>query len=283
MKKIFITQLILLCYTIQLQSNNIRYSRQDSIKAIQMLEKIKKSGKTDTASLVLEAGMLFIGTPYASGTLDREKSERLTVNINETDCTTFVEQALALAITIKQGEKDFQSFCNNLRNIRYRDGICNGYASRLHYFTQWVENGEKKDIMQELDGKEFTGIQKLHLNFMSKNPEKYMQLKNNSFLIKSIAHEEKPFNSIDIKYIPKKRLKNGKDKLHIQDGDIIALVTNINGLDVTHMGIAVWKSNKLHMLHASYKEKKVILDKTPLYDYLLRQKQAPGIRAVRIK
>ena len=61
------------------------------------------------------------------------------------------------------------------------------------------------------------------------------------------------------------------------------LVTNIKGLDVTHMGIAVWVGNKLHMLHASYNKKKVIIDDQTLYDYLKTRKSAPGIRVVRVK
>ena len=81
----------------------------------------------------------------------------------------------------------------------------------------------------------------------------------------------------------KEQLCGNKKNIPIRDGDIIALVTNIKGLDVTHMGIAVWVKGKLHMLHASSKEKNVILDPTPLHDYLAPRKSCPGVRVVRVK
>jgi hypothetical protein len=267
----------------QLNGQEIRYTQKDSTKICHMLAQLEKSGSTKTSQLLVDAGTLLLGTPYVAGTLDREKDESLTINISEVDCTTFVEQSLALAMTIAQGKKDFRSFCDNLRTLRYRDGTCRNYSDRLHYFSQWVKEGEKNGILKELSGKEFSSHQSLSLSFMSKNPDKYMQLKDDSTLTASIATHERPFRNLTIPYLPKEKLNNSRKQLPIRNGDIIALVTNIKGLDVTHMGIAYWKRGKLHLMHASYKEKRVIKDPLTLHDYLAPRKSAPGIRVVRVK
>lgn len=274
---------MLLCCAVTLVAGNLRYSRNDSIRICEMLAKLSREKEKKTLSLMLAAGKMFIGTPYVAGTLDREKGEQIIINSSEVDCTTLVEQVFAIAKTINQGKNDFDTYCDNLQHIRYRGGRCNGYDSRLHYFTQWVADAEKKGIAQEISGKQFSGRQALNLNFMSTNPDKYAQLKEDSTMTAAIANAELPFRGVTINYLPKEILNKGRKQLPVRNGDIIALVTNIKGLDVTHMGIAVWVGNKLHMLHASYNKKKVILDEQTLYDYLKTRKSAPGIRVVRVK
>lgn len=263
--------------------NNITYTTADSIKICKILSQLSKSKEKKTATIMVAAAKLLAGTPYVAGTLDKDKVEKIVVNIGEVDCTTFVEQIFAIARTISQDKKDFNSFCNNLLNIRYQKGKCNGYESRLHYFSQFVADGEEKGILHEVKNKQFTGKQNLNLSFMSNNPAKYPRLQTDSVLIAAIAEREKPFRNITINYLPKELLNKTSRQIPIKDGDIIALVTNINGLDVTHMGIAIWKGKRLHLIHASYKHKKVILDEQSLFDYLKVHKSAPGIRVVRVK
>lgn len=274
---------LLLCCTITLVADNLKYSTSDSIRICDILARLSQEKDKKSSSLMLAAARMFIGTPYVAGTLDRENVEKTVINCSEVDCTTFVEQVFAIAKSVKEGNYDFATFCNNLQLIRYRDGRCNGYDSRLHYFTQWAADAKKKGIAQEVSGKQFTGKQQLNLNFMSNNPDKYSRLKGDSTMTAAIARAELPFRGVTTNYLPKETLQKGPKQLPVKNGDIIALVTNIKGLDVTHMGIAVWVGNKLHMLHASYNRKKVILDDQTLYDYLKTRKSTPGIRVVRIK
>ena len=282
MKKTLTLITLLICCT-QLWSNNIRYTQADSIKICEKLSQLQREKEKTLPTLLLSAAKLFIGTPYVGGTLDKEKEERLTIKASELDCTTLVEVSLAMAMTAQKNKTDFKTFCNNLQKVRYRDGECKGYDSRLHYISWWIADGEKKGIMRELNGKTFSGKQMLDLSFMSSNPDKYMQLSGDSALTAAIARHEAPFRKKEVSYLPKSLLKSSSKSLPIRNGDIIALVTTIKGLDVTHMGIAVWVKGRLHMLHASSKEKQVILDPTPLHDYLAPRKSCPGIRVARVK
>ena len=46
---------------------------------------------------VIEVAKMFLQTPYAGGTLENENGEKLVVNFRELDCTTYLENVLALS------------------------------------------------------------------------------------------------------------------------------------------------------------------------------------------
>jgi hypothetical protein len=75
-----------------------------------------------------------------------------------------------------------------------------------------------------------------------------------------------------------RRLENG-----IENGDLIAVTTGIEGLDVVHAGLAVRIGRRIHLLHASKIEKMVVLSVPTLYQYLSRRKMMTGIMVGRVK
>lgn len=68
----------------------------------------------------------------------------------------------------------------------------------------------------------------------------------------------------------------------IHDGDILALVTSKEGLDVSHLGFAVWRNNRLYLLNASGLYRKVLINKETLQQYNTRIKSNIGTRVIRI-
>ncbi|MCX6999669.1 MAG: DUF1460 domain-containing protein, partial [Candidatus Sumerlaeota bacterium] len=76
-------------------------------------------------------------------------------------------------------------------------------------------------------------------------------------------------------HIPKTAL--GKLGDAVENGDLIAITTSIEGLDVIHVGLAVRLRKGLHLLHASEVEKKVVISDVTLYQYLSRRKMMTGI------
>lgn len=64
-------------------------------------------------------GRQFIDTPYKAGTLEGTP-EMLTINLDELDCTTFVETVTAMALTIETGKNSWQDYVATLSEIRYR-------------------------------------------------------------------------------------------------------------------------------------------------------------------
>ena len=66
------------------------------------------------------------------------------------------------------------------------------------------------------------------------------------------------------------------------DGDIIAITTNLPGLDVAHVGMAEYINGTLHLLHASSTLGKVVVSEEPLSQMLRNNKSWSGIRVVRM-
>jgi Protein of unknown function (DUF1460). len=60
-------------------------------------------------------------------------------------------------------------------------------------------------------------------------------------------------------------------------------VTNMPGLDNSHLGIATYQNGELHLLHASSLDMKVKIQEEPLREQLMKRKGCLGIRVVRMK
>ena len=121
------------------------YTRQDSVRVTAMLRKAKAMGRT-TNWMVYFARQLR-GTPYVAQTLERNGRERLVVNLRQMDCTTLVETVTALTLATRHGGRHWADFCNWLLAIRYFDGQMDGYASRCHYFSQWIASAERRGLV----------------------------------------------------------------------------------------------------------------------------------------
>ena len=109
-------------------------------------------------------------------------------------------------------------------------------------------------------------------------------LKNNPELVKPIAEMESRLSGNVYRYIPKASIANTQlFRSTIHDGDIIAITTSKSGLDTSHIGIAVWHKDGLHMLNASQIHKKVVEEPMTLYQYMRKHPSQNGIRIVRVK
>lgn len=280
MRKSLFTLLFIVASTLQAQE--ILYTPGDSTFITGLLQKYN-AAKMSGGSLMLAIAGEFTGNKYIAGTLEQGSNEPLVINTQELDCTTFVEQVVAIYATVNEGKEVFRDMCTNLQRIRYRGGIRSGYASRLHYISQWIADSAKQHIIHEIDYGPVGRTLPIDLHYMSTHTASYKQLQGNSTLVNEIAKWERAMHGIEAAYIPKQELLRTANELPVYDGDIIALTTNIKGLDVTHIGFAFWENGKLHMLHASSAAGKVIKDHKNLYEYQKNKKNQTGIRVFRGK
>ena len=228
--------------------------------------------------LITEIGISFLGTPYVAATLENGLEEKLVINLRELDCTTFVENCLALARTVKSGNIDFKSFANELEKIRYRDGLRNQYPSRLHYFSEWINNNHKKGLISDSINQNGEKVART-INFMSTHSASYPVLKEHPKLILTIAEQEKALTHTGFQYFPKGNLPSLYQNL--QPGDIVGLTSNIEGLDINHTGFIIRKNNDFYLLHASQSGGKVMVADEPLSDFLKPQSKNTGIMIAR--
>lgn len=274
-------QLVLLSlFLLGTKSSNsqIKYEQEDQEILKIFLDELKNEKDKSVAELVVSAGMLFLETPYLAHTLETEP-EQLVVNLRELDCTTFAENCLAIARIIKSDNLTFEEFAKELTTIRYHNGKIDGYPSRLHYFSDWIFDNDKKRLVRDVS-KEIGNISYPNsLNFMSTHPDSYQQLKNNTSFVAQLAQQEKEISARQMFYIPKEKLGEFESKL--KDGDIVGITTSVAGLDITHVGIVVIKNKKVHLMHASSKAEKVIISENTLHEYLLGRKSATGIMVAR--
>lgn len=270
---------------------DVTYSREDSLRVVKLLElgaKEMQNGKwANSKCATLFYADQLMNLPYVAQTLEiKGKEEHLAINLHALDCTTMVENACALALTTIHGSKRWQDYLSWLQKLRYQDGKINGYSSRNHYFSQWIQSGTKQGLVKEVVPAGSISVpMKLSLTYMSAHPNSYPLLKEDMKERRLIAEMEKKASGATVRYIPKERVGDSKKVLsQIKDGDIIAITTNKAGLDIAHIGFAVWgKDGKLHLLNASSIHKKVVLEPMTLYDYMQKHPSQTGIRVIRLQ
>ena len=227
----------------------------------------------------------FIGIPYVAHTLEVNDQEELVINVRELDCTTLVETVTALTLCAYQKQFTFAAYQNNLRNMRYYNGVIDGYPSRIHYFTDWIVTNQKAGIVSEIQqpNPPFTAIQTVKVSYMSEHPQSYKALKAHPEYVADIKKTEQRITGQKFRFIPKSEVKDTKAMREaVHDGDIIAITCNKPGLDIAHLGFAVWKQDGLHLLNASQLHKKVVEEPMTLREYLSKHPSHTGIRIVRI-
>ena len=258
---------------------NRQHQDRNILKKLVRLLDPRKTPSPPAGELALEIGKCLLRTPYRSGTLESKGPEHLVVNLREVDCFTFVENVTALVCLLASPQHSFDAFRRILRKIRYRQGRVQGYPSRLHYFSDWIHDNQKKsfvtDVTRDLGGRPLKKV----INFMTTHPELYPPLRDKVNL-RGMRSVERAISRRPLFVIPKKRVRGLEAR--IRDADLIAITTTTEGLDVQHVGIAVTVKNRIHLLHASSVEGKVVLSKETLNRYLTESSTRSGIIVVRI-
>lgn len=276
--RFFAFLLLLLPITLSAQTVCTLESRERLDATLAELSQKDLSGKT-IQDLTLEIGQSFIGTPYVEKTLELPGDEKLVINLTGLDCTTYLETVVTLARVAKSGNLTFEGFERQLEELRYQNGELQDYSSRLHYFSDWIyqnqEKGIVKDITKEIGGTVYPNKP----TFMSENPRFYAQLSNPDFL-KAIQEDELEISQRTYHFIPKSEIQSLEK--NIQPGDLIAITTSMKNLDIVHVGFAIEKNGRIHLMHAGTGNMQVEISEKPLSDYLAGNKSQSGIMVCRL-
>ena len=212
-----------------------------------------------------------------AGTLEELPEEKLCIYLTRTDCILFVETCLGLVRAARQ-EGEFEAFASELLQSRYRDGVCSRYEDRLHYTTEWARQGEKRGTVENVSGS-LGGVTLDHpVHYMSTHPDAYARMKD----VAAIASIEDRINAKQSTYIPKSALKKALGG--IRSGDIIFFNTRVDGLDISHCGIALAEPGKpVTFIHASTVPMKVVVEGKSLEEYVMGKKATTGIEVYRVR
>lgn len=236
--------------------------------------------------LMARIGVSLVGTAYVPQTLEVDGPERLVVNFQGLDCVTFVENVYALARTVKAIEPERLAdraslegdYERMLRSLRYRNGQIDGYASRLHYFSDWIGQNSRKGLVRDITGELGGVLEAEPINFMSTHPASYRQLADPD-VVRDIAAIEASLSGTGRFVIPQDRVAGIAGD--IQNGDIIAATSTVQGLDVAHTGLALWVDGELRLLHAPLVGEAVQISEIPLAARLGRIESQDGIIVAR--
>ncbi|MDR0895473.1 MAG: DUF1460 domain-containing protein [Prevotellaceae bacterium] len=232
---------------------------------------------------MISNGLQFLNVPYVAHTLEVNNDEELVINSDEVDCTTFVEYTLAMSLCpVVDGEISEIDFIDKVQALRYRNGKVDGYTSRLHYTTEWINHAIARGYLTDITALHSADTQTVSLSYMSSHPDLYKQLRTSPANVTKMKSIEQTLSGQVVHYLPKEKLPDN-GFVWIKNGDMIAITTRIPGLDISHLGIAFYVRGTLCLLHASSAEKKVVVSKLSLSRMLKNNKNSTGIRVLRIK
>jgi hypothetical protein len=235
----------------------------------------------------VRVGELAAGSPYVPHTLEEylrnggsPLQEPLTLSLAHFDCVTLVEACLAVA-RLAHGEEapTWKRFGQEIERMRYRGGKRAGYTSRLHYFSEWISDGEKRGLLKDLGRELGAREDNRPLRFMTEHREEYPALANDSVFrdIKDIERRlsQTPRQVLAIERIPEAARR-------IETGDVLGFATRIAGLDVTHTAFAYRdKEGILRVLHAPLSGGVVEITRATLPQYVAALRRSSGILVAR--
>jgi hypothetical protein len=190
----------------------------------------------------------------------------LRTNLKFLDCMTYVEHVLAIA---SAGKADYQSgFLSHLVDIMYSaNGSVLMNHLRNHFTSQWADANEQKGYLVNIARNHKLADRRiLYLNRVKQNRTFYVE---DRFMI---AKEPQIMWFFTIDKILSKEFTP-------ESGDILALVTDKEGLDVTHMGFFIKKNQKNWFRHASLKLNRIVDQE--FYDYMHDHKTVKGLMVMR--
>ena len=117
---------------------------------------------------------------------------------------------------------------------------------------------------------------------MTENRDKYQSL-SDSLNYERMKGVELGYYSHQFPYIKTVDLKKKETKDAFQSGDVVALVTSMKNLDVTHLGIIIKKDGEPYLLHASSSNWKVEVSNVPFDEFMKRNRSLLGVRVIRLK
>ena len=131
MKKLFLLFIAVLSY-VTTYAYEVDYKPSDSIRVIKLLNDAKK--QPESTNYIIYFARKLKGIPYVAHTLEINKKEKLVINLRQLDCTTYVENVVALSMCMSEKKYTFKSFCDNLKKIKIQGRLTTSLHTKTSLF-----------------------------------------------------------------------------------------------------------------------------------------------------
>jgi|688.fasta_scaffold02112_13 hypothetical protein len=290
-----VTALSLINYS---QAITFQSSDQEIVQA--KLKQFWKYRHLETNYLCFLIAESFIGTPYQENTLETNQNEELVINLRAFDCVTFLDNVIALCLCLKSNHQEigsFEFFCRNIQLIRYRKGLLSGYESRLHYFSDWLRDGQRKGLLQLLPAnhKQLAEVNLLSNSLTDCEKKESIQIVESKLNLENTKWPISYFDCQDLNQVLNSRINaranpqintQNPEKFLLRSGNIIGFVSNKVGLDFNHVAfvkqISSSQGENLTFIHASSINRQVEIYDGSLLEYCQSKKSNKGITAAKL-
>lgn len=258
---------------------NLTFSAEDVTAFNACMQSVRSAAPQTVGDATLSAARHFVGRPYVATTLEKDP-ERLVVNLREWDCTTLVESAVALARTARSEAPSFTTYLRELSCLRYRTDSINDYTDRLHYFSDWIYENARRGLICDMTAAIGGRPYRPQLSFMSAHPDRYAALRTHPWRVAFMREKEAEISArTGYAILPTASIPAAAASL--RDGDIVCFVTDIPGLDISHVGIICRRGHTVTFIHASSAAGRVIVEPTSLHAYAARNPRTIGVMILR--
>jgi len=231
-----------------------RWTEDELDRLIQQTAAIQRAG--ERIAFISEH---FLGIPYRQSTLigNGHIPENLVIDLGGMDCFTLLDYVEAIRMS-----SSLADFPLVLQRVRYHGGVVT-YRTRNHFFTGWTvyNTGFVTDVTAEIGQGKTVTVQK-ELNRRA----------DGTFLLEGIDARDRSFNVLPADAI------NEEVAANMRTGDYAGIYSEMEGLDVSHVGIVIRKQDKLFLRHASSApEAEAVIDQ----DFLAYMNGRPGLIVLR--
>jgi len=228
--------------------------------------------------LLVRVARAQVGKPYRDPPEGRGYEE-VKVELSSFECTSFLEGSIAVARCLSLSDETEACYLRQVESLRYRGGKRGGFASRLHYLSDWIADnagrGHFDPITLELGGVRLDW----RFDYMSRHRGRYPPLAAPG-VFAEIAGVENRLSAEAQVVVP--RTAVGTACVELRNGDIVGIATSKSGLLLTHAGIVVkGPDGKARLLHASSFHRRVIVTREDLARYVLRRPERIGLVVAR--
>ncbi|MEM9256991.1 MAG: N-acetylmuramoyl-L-alanine amidase-like domain-containing protein [Pseudomonadota bacterium] len=233
------------------------YQRFYDVKK-QRLEHLFASEPTNDPDKIIAISGLFLDLNYVEHRLigSSDVPEQLVIDFGALDCFTYLDYVEAL----RKSSDYEEDFIENLIVTRYVDGEVS-YLSRKHFFSDWVH----ADTNGDSNAHDVTALVSDYHETVFKDLNR--KADGSSFI------PDLPTKQRYIDYIPSEHIDATLVE-RLQNGDYIGIYSEIDGLDVTHVGIFLHGEDGPVYRNASSVSSNMRVVDSPFLEYM---QNTPGI------